>query len=174
MNPLDIAVTVVLGFCLIRGFFRGLVKELASIVGVLAGFIAANLYYTILSDFLVRWISRSAYLNILSFLLIFCGVFIIVSILGTVIRYLMNITSLGWLDRIFGFGLGALKGILISSVLLIALTTFLPKQSPVIKESSLAPYIMVVADKMGRVVSQEMKNTFTDKVEALQKAWESI
>jgi membrane protein required for colicin V production len=174
MNPLDITISVVLGFCLIRGFFRGLVKELASIVGVLAGFFAANLYYPLLSEFLARWISQTAYLNILSFLLIFCSVFIVISVLGIIIRYLMNITSLGWFDRLFGVGFGVVKGLLIVSVVLLALTTFLPKQSPVIKDSALAPYVMVVADKMGKVVSREMRDTFDEKMQALKKAWESI
>ncbi len=86
----------------------------------------------------------------------------------------MNITSLGWFDRLFGVGFGVVKGLLIVSVVLLALTTFLPKQSPVIKDSALAPYVMVVADKMGKVVSREMRDTFDEKMQALKKAWESI
>ena len=48
MNPFDMVIVVILSFCLIRGFFRGLIKELASIVGVLGGFYAAYTYYPIL------------------------------------------------------------------------------------------------------------------------------
>ncbi|PQP34359.1 colicin V production protein, partial [Desulfobacteraceae bacterium SEEP-SAG9] len=33
MNPLDILIIVIAGFCLIRGIFRGLIKELSSIIG---------------------------------------------------------------------------------------------------------------------------------------------
>ena len=172
MNPFDIAVAVVIGFCLIRGFFRGFVKELASIVGVLAGFFAANMYYQVLADLLTRWVSRSDYLYILSFMIIFCGVLIIVSILGVVIRYLMNVAYMGWFDRIVGLMLGTVKGILISTVVLVTLTTFLPKKSAVVQDSSLAPHLMIVADKLGKVVSKEMKDNFIEKVEALKNSWQ--
>ena len=45
MNPFDMLIIVVLAFSVIRGIFRGLVKELSSIVGVMAGFYAAYSYY---------------------------------------------------------------------------------------------------------------------------------
>ncbi|MGD9259358.1 MAG: CvpA family protein, partial [Desulfobacterales bacterium] len=38
MNPFDILIIIILGYSLIRGLFRGLVKEVASIIGVLGGF----------------------------------------------------------------------------------------------------------------------------------------
>ncbi|MGD9324868.1 MAG: CvpA family protein, partial [Desulfobacterales bacterium] len=34
MNPFDIIIIVILGYSLVRGIFRGLVKEVSSIVGV--------------------------------------------------------------------------------------------------------------------------------------------
>ena len=72
MNPFDMLAIVILAFCVIRGVFRGLVKELSSVVGVLAGFYAAYTYYMQVSTFLSRWMTNTAYVNILSFLIIFC------------------------------------------------------------------------------------------------------
>ena len=45
MNPFDILMLIILAYGLIRGIFRGLVRELASIIGVLGGFYAAYSYY---------------------------------------------------------------------------------------------------------------------------------
>jgi len=42
MNALDVVIAVIVGFCLIRGIFRGLIKELSSIIGVFAGFYFAG------------------------------------------------------------------------------------------------------------------------------------
>ena len=36
-NPFDIGIIIIFGFCMIRGFFRGFVKEVISLIGVLAG-----------------------------------------------------------------------------------------------------------------------------------------
>ena len=130
MNPFDMVIVVVLSFCLIRGFFRGLIKELASIVGVLAGFYAAYTYYPLLQGVFTQWVSNSAYRSVLSFLLIFCGIFIIIGIVGVIIKYLLNIVFLGWVDRICGAGFGIVKAFLIVSVLMIALTAFLSRGRP--------------------------------------------
>ena len=172
MNFFDIIVVVILGYCLIRGVFRGLVKELSSIVGVLGGFYAAFTYYMVVAKPLSKWITNTGYLNILSFLIIFCGVFIMISILGVIINYLLKIVFLGWLDRIFGAVFGAMKGILIVSVLLIALTAFLPRGTPVIKDSLLSPYVTLVSEKMAKVISKDMKHDFSTKIATIKKAWE--
>ncbi|MGD9106039.1 MAG: CvpA family protein [Desulfobacterales bacterium] len=172
MNFFDIIVIVILGYCLIRGAFRGLVKELSSIIGVFGGFFGAYTYYPVLAKPLSKWIANVGYLNLLSFLIIFCGVFIIISILGIIINYLLKIVFLSWLDRVSGAMFGAMKGILIVSVLLIALTAFLPKDTPVIKDSLLSPYVTLVSEKMAKVISKDMKHAFSNKIETIKKSWE--
>ena len=138
MNPFDIIIIVILGYSVVRGLFRGLVKEVSSIIGVLGGFYAAYTYYMVVTQLLSRWISDTEYLNVLSFFIIFCIVFFVVSILGVVINYILKIAFLGWVDRICGAGFGTMKGILIVSVILVALTAFFPKNSPAIKNSLLS------------------------------------
>ncbi len=171
MNLFDMTCIIILGYCLVRGIFRGLIKELSSIVGVFGGFYAAYTYYIKVGKLFSSWISNTSYLNILSFLIIFCGVFIIISIIGVIIKYLLNIAFLGWVDHIFGAGFGAIKGILIVSMLLMILTAFLPKNTPLIKNSLLSPIIASVSGKMSKVVSKDMKREFVAKIEEYKKAW---
>jgi membrane protein required for colicin V production len=171
MNPFDIVIIVILGYSLVRGLFRGLVKEVSSIIGVFGGFYAAYTYYGLLGKFLSRLIQDVAYLNILSFMIIFCGVLIIVSVLGVIIKYLLNIAFLGWVDRIGGVIFGITKGVLIVSVLFISLTAFLPKGSAFIKHSVLAPHVAWVSEKMAKVISKEMKKDFVAKLGELKKEW---
>jgi len=171
MNPFDILIIIIFGYCLVRGLFRGLVKEVSSIVGVLGGFYAAYLYYEGVVKWLSRFIADTAYLNILSFLIIFCLVLIIINVLGTIIKYLLNIAFLGWVDRIFGVLFGMIKGILIVSVVFIILTAFLPKGAPIIKKSILAPQVIWVSENMAKVISKDMKRDFLDKLGELKKAW---
>jgi membrane protein required for colicin V production len=173
MNPFDILIAVIIGFCLIRGIFRGLVKELSSLVGVMAGFYAAYSYYTPLAKLLSKYLSFAAHSQITSFLLIFCVVFIIISILGVIIKYLSSISSLGWVDRICGAGFGLIKGLLITFVLFIAFTTFLPKNNTIMEKSLLAPHLSYVPAKMIKVVNQDMKQEFMKNIEGLKKIWKT-
>ncbi len=171
MNFLDIIIIIILSYCIIRGIFRGILKELSSIIGVFGGFYAAYTYYMLLAGFLSKWIANEGHLKILSFLIIFCGIFILISILGIVIKYVLNIAFLGWADRIFGAGFGALKAVLIASVLLISLTAFLPKRASIIRNSFFAPHITRISEEMAKVVSKDMQHSFSAKITALKKAW---
>jgi membrane protein required for colicin V production len=171
MNFFDIITIIILAYCIIRGVFRGLLKELSSIIGVLGGFYAAFTYYMVVAKFLSKWISNTGYLNILSFFIIFCVVFLIISILGVIINYLLKLALLGWIDRFSGALFGALKGLLIVSVLLIAFTAFLPKGSPFIKDSLLSPHITLISEKMAKVVSKDMRHDFMAKITELKKIW---
>jgi membrane protein required for colicin V production len=172
MNYLDIIIVVILSYCVIRGVFRGLIKELSSIIGVFGGFYAAYTYYMVVAEFLSEWISNPEYLNILSFMLIFCSVFLVISILGVIINYLLKLAFLGWFDRFCGAVFGAMKGMLIVSVILISLTTFLPKGTPVIKDSLLSPHVTLISEKMIKVVPKDMKDVFTTKITELKKEWD--
>jgi len=171
MNQFDILIVVIFGFCLIRGFFRGFIKELSSIIGVLGGFYAAYTYYMELAKLLSGWVSDKSYLYIVSFLIVFCGVFLIISILGVVVKYILNIAFLGWVDRICGAGFGIIKAALIVSVLLIALTTFLPRKAPIVKDSMLSLHVSFISEKMAKVIPKDMKHQFVSKIEELKKAW---
>ena len=172
MNPFDILMLIILAYGLIRGIFRGLVRELASIVGVLGGFYAAYSYYPHVARLISAWITNPAYLNILSYLIIFSVVVVIVGILAVVIKYLLNIAYLGWVDRVSGALFGVLKSVLVISVVFIVLTAFLPKGSPLIKDAMLSPHVAKLSEVMAKVLSKDMKENFSLKVKDLNQSWQ--
>ncbi len=172
MNLLDIVLASIIGFCLIRGIFRGLIKELSSIIGVVSGFYAAYSYYPLIAKFLKRWIADTGYANILACLILFLGIYIGISIAGVLIKYLMNIVFLGWTDRICGLIFGTLKGVLIVSVIVVMLTAFLPKNAAILKDSFIARHTMVISATMVRVASVDMKKLFQDHLKELKQTWQ--
>ncbi len=173
MNPFDILIVTILAFGLIRGIFRGLIRELSSIVGVLGGFYAAYTYYPHLANLMSAWISNPAYLNISSYLVIFSIVVMVVGVLAVVVKYLLNIAFLGWVDRICGGLFGVLKGGLVICVIFIVLTAFLPKGAPLIKNATLSPAVATVSEVMAKVLSKEMKADFTIRLQDLRNSWQN-
>ncbi|MDJ0781042.1 MAG: CvpA family protein [Desulfosarcinaceae bacterium] len=171
MNPFDILIIIIIVVTLIRGVFRGLVKELASIIGVLGGFYAAYSYYPFLGQPLGRWIPQPGWANIVSFLIIFTVIYLIVSILGVIIKYLLSIAFLGWVDRLCGTLFGAFKGVLICAVLLVALIAFLPASSNIVRASMLSPYVKKIAHPMARMVTKEMRQRYNHNAEEVEKTW---
>jgi len=175
MNVLDYVIAGVIGFCLVRGLFRGLVKEISSIVGVFAGYYFACNYYTHVSEIVQGWniISNPNYTQIIVFFCIFCVIFILIGLLGIIIRYLLREMFISWVDTAFGGGFGMLKGVLITSVLLIPLTALLPDDDQLMKDSILAPHVTVISKKMVRMVPDHLKEKFNEKVHQLKSVWSS-
>jgi len=173
MNLFDLAIISILCFCLIRGVFTGLVRELFSLTGVLIGFIAASTFYMAIAKFLSRWTLDVSKIKILSFLCIIFGSLIAIGIFGRIVKQLFKIDFLSGVDNIFGAGVATVKAVLIVSVLLLTLTAFLPRETPFIKNSLLSAHFTVVSEKMAMIVSKGMRHGFQTKIGAYKKAWKN-
>ncbi len=171
MNPFDILLAVVGIYCLIRGVFRGLVKEVSSIIGVVGGFYAGYTFYPSLAGLIGKVFSNPAYARLVAFLLIFVLVYLAISICGVITKYFMNIVYLGWTDRIGGALFGLAKAVLIAAVLVMVFTAFLPRNTPLIKESMFARPIMLVSEIMAKVTSANLKRPFMANARVLRQKW---
>lgn len=171
MNILDIIIIAVIVVCFIHGAFRGLIKEVSSIIGVFAGFYAAFQYYPLLADQIAQWFTEANIANLVSFLVIFLVIFFLVTFLGILIREGLAVASLGWVDQAAGFIFGFLKGVLLIAVLLVILTSFLPQDARLLKDSRLAPYTMQIAEGLVKLVPAELKTKFYDHLKSLKDYW---
>jgi membrane protein required for colicin V production len=173
INPFDAGIAVIVGFCVIRGFFRGFIREVFSLIGLAAGFYGACIYYRDVAEAMSRWIPRFPYTQISGFILIFIGAYIAVALLGIGIKYLLGIVFLAWVDRFCGVIFGAVKGILIVSILLLVSAKFLPGLAPMMQSSRLAPKVAAISEKIVGGVPMELKRQFAEKMENLKKAWKN-
>ena len=174
MNLLDVVILVIVGFCLVRGIFRGIIQEATSIAGVFVGFYGAYTFYPLVARLMPGVFADKAYLHIVSFLIAFTVLFVAIGLIGILLKLLLKAISLGWTDRVLGAVFGLVKAVLIASVLLVPLTTFLPKKSPLLKESVLTPYVSRISQAIVLVVPKEMKKQFGDNIEALKEALKEL
>jgi membrane protein required for colicin V production len=173
MNLFDLAIIAILCFCSIRGVFIGIIRGLFSLTGILVGFFGASAFYKEGAESLLYWMPSASHVNLLSFLSIFLGFLFTISILGVIANYLLKIEFLSWVKRILGAGIGIIKGILFVSVLLLTLTTFLPKGAPIIKNSLLSYYFTFVSEKMSKIVSKDMRHKYVAKIGEYKTSWEN-
>lgn len=172
MNFFDIVVIGIIAFCLVRGVFRGFVREIASIAGVAAGFYGASTYHAVAGAFFTPWIDAEMGRNLLGFFLIFTAIIVVVGIVAALIRYVLKIAFLGWMDRFCGMVFGSAKGILICVVIFIMITTFLPARSAWLADSRLSPWLAEASRWVTLVVADDVKNSFQVKMEGMKKFWE--
>ena len=170
MNAFDILIIVIVSFCLIRGAFKGLIGEVSGVIGVVAAFYGAYTYYPLITVYAQKWIENAGFRNIIAFFLIFCAILIVINLVSLLIRKILNLVFLGWVDRTFGLVFGAVKGILIVSVIFIMVTSFLPKNSNFLTTSKFSPYIAQVSEALTVFVSKNSRKDFLKKLEEL-KIW---
>ena len=171
MNFFDIAIIIIVAVCLIRGIFKGLIREASGIVAVIAGFYGAYTYYPVLLPRFEDWFSEPFYAKILAVFLLFCLIFSAITLCAVLIRKLLRIVFIGWVDRLIGGAFGALKGELITAVIFIILTTFVPVDQTFIKESKLSPYVGRVSRVMAVFVSHQLQDDISSKLDWMNSLW---
>ena len=114
MNNLDIILNVILCFGLVRGFLKGFIWELASLVSVILGIYGAIHFSFYIFDFLKETLHFSEKtIQILAFILTFFIIIILVGITAKLITKILEKVELGLLNR----GVGAVFGLLKWSVI---------------------------------------------------------
>jgi membrane protein required for colicin V production len=141
MNLLDLIIVGTMVFLIVRGLLRGFIKELGSIAGVILGIWAASVYQGQATDYLRLYLPTVEFfiLQLISFALVFAIVLILCNIAGLCLHVLLKKAVLGWTDRVLGGGLAILKGIIITYLMIVLLTFFVPSKAPLIAKSRLAP-----------------------------------
>ena len=146
MTTIDIIILIALGAGVIVGFMKGFIRQLASILGLIVGLLAAKALYTSLAVKLCPTVTDSMTVaQILAFVIIWIAVPLIFTLVASVLTKAMEAVSLGWLNRLLGAGLGALKYLLLVS-LVVCVIQFIDTDSQLIsqtkKEESLLYYPM--------------------------------
>lgn len=150
MNPLDMAFLGILGVSLIYSTWKGFVRDIFSLVGILAGFLVAARFYPYGAAWLKPWVKTDWVAALVSCGVLFLLTFLGVSLVGRMLGRSLKLLKLGWLDRTAGFGFGLLKGVILCLGLFLALANLLPSKTPVLEESRLAPMLLQAAKEVGK------------------------
>lgn len=164
MNPLDGVIIVTMIFLVIKGVFRGFIRETASIAGVILGVWMGSHYQPQMTIFFRAYLPATPLLPLISFAGIFAFVLILCNLLGWVLRLLFKKAFLGWADRILGALLSMAKGVIITYLAIVLLTFFLPAKTPLIAGSSLAPWVITSYQHMIRLISPDHYEKWKKKI----------
>lgn len=129
MTWLDYAVFGVFGASVAWGVWRGLVREIVSLLGWLVAFLSASLFAGPLAPHLPDAIPSPELRAIAAFAGIFVAALVVTTLLGIVLSNLVKAVGLGGLDRLLGSFFGAARGaLLVLALALLAGLTTAPRQ----------------------------------------------
>lgn len=128
MTVFDYFVLGIIGFSILVGLMRGAIHELFSVLGWGLAFYLANRLNAQVIAYMPEQIPGEAIKAMAAFLLVFLLVLFVCTLLALLLTTLVKAVGLGGLNRILGGAAGALKGLLIVSILvMLAAMTELPK-----------------------------------------------
>ena len=146
MNWLDIAITLITLLSCVFGLWRGLIKEVLSLVTWIAALLLAKTYTEALASSVVtNFIDNSSIRYVVAFTIIF----ILVMMLGTFLNFLMSkvlaVTGLKFADRLLGGVFGISRGLLIVLIGLFLSGIFI-SETQQWQQSLLIPYGLEVIE----------------------------
>ncbi len=115
-----ITITLILG---LKGLFRGFIKEVFGIIGIIGAIFVASRISTEAGNAIapILAIQNEATIKLIGFATALIGFWLIIYVIGSIISKIFAASGLGIVDRIFGFLFGASKIFLIFSVIAYAL-----------------------------------------------------
>jgi len=172
MNLLDGILIIIIAASSIYGLFKGLVKEVISLLAVIIGLIGASRLYEGISPLLGNIGLGEQAAKILSFFILFIIIFIAIVLIGKLIHKFVHAIFLGWINRLGGVGFGFLRGIVVSSIIIIILTITLSEKAPSLTQSKLTPHIMSISKVLLSLVPEDLQKRFMEQEKKLREFWE--
>lgn len=129
MTSFDFVVFFVIGISVVVSVFRGLVKEVLSLLAWLLAFWVAKSYSVDLVSLLPDTIPTESLRFLAAFLILFFATLLIFTLLGIALSQVVAVVGLGWLDRILGGCFGLIRGVFVACLMvMLAGLTSLPQQ----------------------------------------------
>lgn len=116
MTSLDIIVLLLVAGFGALGAIRGFATEVIGFGAWIAALLALKLFFEPTRHLLTGWTGEGAVNAILTFGLLFGGVFLLGKLVATSLGTRIRQSVLGSLDRSLGFGFGAVKGLIIATL----------------------------------------------------------
>ncbi|MEZ5684222.1 MAG: CvpA family protein [Novosphingobium sp.] len=108
MTGFDIAVLILVGMGAITGFLRGFVQEVLALAAWVLSLVAIHNLHTPMTLFLEKSIGNQASASVLAFAILLLVPYAIVKLLADRLGEVSATRLIGPIDRVIGFGFGAI------------------------------------------------------------------
>jgi len=161
MNWVDIVFIAVISLSVIISLFRGLIREVMSLLIWIGSFWIAYHFVDIGAQSLTNWIELPSARHLIAFVALFIAALIVGGMINFVVTKLIKKTGLSGTDRFFGMFFGALRGV----IAIVAITFFIQatplSEDPWWQQSKLAPHFSKISEWVRHNMPDELSNYFS-------------
>ncbi|MFQ5356584.1 MAG: CvpA family protein [Mariprofundaceae bacterium] len=147
----DYVLIVIVGLSMLFALWRGFMRELVSLAGLVAAFFIAGRFSRITSEFLQPWLQNQTVSDMAGFGLIFVAVLFLSGLVGVIIRKLIP-SGFTLTDRLLGLLFGMVRGVLYIGLFFLIYTSYAKPDQPWLEESLFAPYTIELGNIIGSVI----------------------
>ncbi|HID36549.1 MAG TPA: CvpA family protein [Ghiorsea sp.] len=155
MNFFDYTLITIIGLSMVLSLWRGFVREIISLVGLVLAFFLASRFAGDASGLFDQWISQNNIANIAAFVLIFVLVMFSVGMVGFIVRKLVDLAALTATDRTLGMFFGAARGFLLIGTAFLMYTAYAKPDQPWMQKSVLTPYAIQLSEFIGKTIPSD-------------------
>lgn len=168
ISSLDVVVAVLILVFMVRGAWIGFMRQFAAFLALVGSYWLAGRYSGQLMPYVHNFIENPKLIFFISFALLFCLSAVLFILGGKVLHRVMEITLLGWFDRFIGLLLGAVKGVILSSLLYLFLVSSLSASNTLLKQSVSSRYLAQGAEILHRLIDDpQLRSYFVPREPAI-------
>jgi len=165
----DVIVALVFIVFIVRGGWIGFMRQLAAFLALVGSYWLAGRYCSQLMPYVDDFIQNPKLVFFISFALLFCLSALLFILGGKVLHRVMEISLLGWFDRLLGVLLGVVKGVVLTSFLYMVLASSLSASNDLLKKSISAPYLAMGADILHQIIQDpQLRKYFVPREPAIK------
>jgi len=159
MNYLDIILLIPVLWGAYKGFSKGLIVAVASLLALLLGVYGALHFSQFTGDYLQNnWNVDVHYLPLIAFALTFVGIVILIHFSAKLLDKLVKAIALGWLNMIAGVFFGILKSVFILSIIIFLINKIDTKSQMINKKDKVASLLYQPVEKVAPVIFPTLDN----------------
>jgi membrane protein required for colicin V production len=133
LTAYDFLVTGLLLLLIGRGLWLGFLKQVIGLIALYLGYIVASQYHDRLFPFLRDFSENPKVIFFCSYALLFVAAYLLAVLLGKALHFVIQISMVGWFDRLLGGVLGLAKAVLLVVLMHMVLGTVLAPENQLLR-----------------------------------------
>lgn len=160
LTTFDLAIAGLFCVFMVRGVWIGLVRQLAAFFALVGSYIIAGQYADRILPWIEQLVNNPKVTFFLSFAILFVASALGFTLIGKVLHRFVQITMLGWLNRLTGLVLGGFKAAVLASLAYMFLASSLSATNDLLRTSYVSPYLKQGAELLRSLIDDPRLRTY--------------
>jgi uncharacterized membrane protein required for colicin V production len=109
--------------------------------------------------------------SLIGYLVLFGALFFVIEIIGSMLTRTLLVIHLSWFDRLIGAAVGATIMAVATGLVVMLMAVVLPADAAIIRDSSLAPRLLLYNHELVRYIPDDVKAAYETKRAEIIRSW---